>query len=319
MRLVDMVIQAPRVDAIANQPNIHITGAGSFADKVATCGLRYILDRRASRQCADVFMGDREAPPLGDDILRLPGRLFWIELFCDGDELELHGVATGRRIGYLVEAAEDGRSGRIVSFAENALGQAQLVPGSVSFDLDLPPPSATMSRRCYRMRHGDVPRVDHMLEHARFEIGEEWTDIPERAGIPLRDWVAQQAEFAWCGLPLIFGFSALKNSRGVLNERKSSLDKLNASRKRVGRPALLDHVEISLNLTPVHGDRSRRAVEGDRRSPVLHFVRGHQVCRRGSTFWRSSHYRGVGTEPRTKTFTVTSKAPVLNVEMPAYN
>ena len=59
-----------------------------------------------------------------------------------------------------------------------------------------------------------------------------------------------------------------------------------------GRFALLDHVEVSMQVldhdTPGVGERRDEI----RSAPRLHFVRGHLVRRGGGIHWRIAHMRG---------------------------
>ena len=308
MRLVDKAIQSPTTLTVAEPPRTRtLAGAGSIADDLRQVRLRYILDRAASRRCAELLFNPRGVLTVEDEIVRMPAQRFWLECYSDGTEVELGNVATGRRLGFLVDAAADGRSGQITCLAETIHGEVSLLAGTVDFDLNGQGQSTQPFKR-YRMRHGKNAEIDSFLQHTHLVLRDEWIAHVRRLATPYDQFVAGQAELMWCALPIVRSFSALLNAPRILRERPSRLTQLNAARSRSGKPPLLDHIEIGLNLEP-------RPVEGgagwshDHRSaPRFHFVRGHSVTRAGRTFWRRSHFRGDGVDEPVKTVVVTSRS-----------
>ena len=70
--------------------------------------------------------------------------------------------------------------------------------------------------------------------------------------------------------------------------------RLNAKRVRLGRPPLLEHIDVS---SPVFAAAPVPHRPGDapvtlRRGPRLHHVRGHIVRRHDAVYWRGPHWRG---------------------------
>jgi hypothetical protein len=148
----------------------------------------------------------------------------------------------------------------------------------------------------FRVRNADLPGLDSILTHSVFRPDVSWLDHYQQAGSGERTHFLQaQGSAFWYALPHALCFSVLLNSRTVLNERPSDLDRLNRARSKRGRRPLLDHVEVSLRLGSRYAQSQGRDA-ANRRSPRLHVVRGHPVQRAGKTFWRSTHVRGEGEQ-----------------------
>ena len=307
MRLVDTVMQSPPTLEVAEAFRMRtVAGAGSIAHELSDVSLRYILDRDASRRCSELIFAPGGVLTVDDEIVRMPAPRFWLECYSDDSPARPGEAGPAGRLGFLVDASSDGRSGQITCLAGNRSGGASLLPGVVEFDFDNPPaPPKPMKR--YRMRHGENAEIDAFLDHARLVIRDEWVAHMRRLATPYDGFVAKQAEMMWFALPIVRSFSALLNSPRMLRERPSSLQRLNVARSRSGKPSLMDHIEIGLNLEP-RDDGSRAGwSNGHRSTPRLHLVRGHRVTRAGQTFWRNSHFRGEGVEEPIKTVRVSSR------------
>ena len=244
MRLVDKVAQGPRQEMVAapEHSGVPRAGAGALAAEVGSTALRYVLDRAASRQCAEIFCTAGALPRVDALIARLPSPCFWMELFGVRSDAPGAVLASGRRLGYLVDAAQDCRSGRIDCFAEDSEGRPRLLGASVLFDLDRPIDARASAGELYPLRHAALPAVDEMLHCARREVRDDFARHARVLARPYRSIIAELAESVWCALPAVLSFSALLNARSALDEKSSALASLNAARARRGKPPLLDHV-----------------------------------------------------------------------------
>ena len=308
MRLVDKVMQSPSTFEVAEPSGMRtVTGAGSIAHELRDVRLRYILDRDASRRCSELIFSPGGVLTVDDEIVRMPAPRFWLECYPDGPPAGPRDTRPEMRLGFLVDASSDGRSGQITCLAENMSGSASLLAGFVEFDFDNPSVPAKPMKR-YRMRHDENAEIAAFLEHARLVIRDEWIAHIQSLATPYDSFVARQAEMIWFALPIVRSFSALLNSPRILRERPSSLQRLNVARSRSGKPPLMDHIEIGLNLDPKENEGKAGWSNGHRSAPRLHFVRGHRVTRAGQTFWRNSHFRGDGVEEPIKTVRVTSRS-----------
>jgi hypothetical protein len=306
MRLVDKVANST-LEIIAPDAagtDRRLTGVGSKSDVIRSCELRYILDDVTSHECMNLLAHPNEdlLDP-ANDLLRLPAESFWVEWRGNGnDERTL-------RAGALIEACEGGRSGLITGYWEDGQGRADTMGVATEFDLDRPLRKANPPPTALNIQHGLHQHLNRLFEHAVFRIDEAWltffrTRSPEAYQAALRD----VANGNWYFLPFVMAFAAMLNSRDILSERRSQLDRLNLARLRRGRPALLDHIEITMNLAGSHGHGGDLGVRHGRHAPRLHHVRGHFVTRAGKKFWRSSHLRGDASGvPVRKTVLVTSQ------------
>ncbi|MGY2733519.1 hypothetical protein [Sphingomonas sp. UYP23] len=308
MRLIDIVMQSPKTQSCTvGRVTRDMPAAGVLASALDGCATRYVLDRAASAQVSRLVSIPGGPIAYPDELTRLPARPFWLECWPDADPYPVTGKQTLCRYGFYVEPFADGRGGMVECVVETTNGEACLLAAHVEFDLT----ERTLSpigERCHRMRHAENPEVDRLLAMSRLIVGEDWMRLARNVPAKYSEFVAWQAQRAWNSVPLLLGFSALLNTRMAFIERPSSLDRLNSGRTYKGRPALLEHIELGLNLTP--GETTHpggQGVAAARQTPRFHFVRGHDVTRGGRTFWRTSHFRGDGSIEPTRTFRVTAR------------
>jgi hypothetical protein len=76
-------------------------------------------------------------------------------------------------------------------------------------------------------------------------------------------------------------------------------------RARVGKPALLDQMEVHSPIMPEYQFEHAQASAGFRRRSRLHHVRGHLVRRGAKLFWRVPHLRGSAAAGFIRARTVT--------------
>lgn len=299
MRLVDRVM-ASDSECVAKDPrgNLHIVpGPSSVASLIDSCALRYIVDPTASSQCADLLTREADLFDPENPMLRAPAPLFWMEWFQD----EFAGNSSGprQRLGVLVEASPDGRSGTLRYFFETVDGEIGSSPLIIEFDLDQQPRPDPVRWR-FRLTHGDIDYLDVLLRHCVLYVDRGWVaSLTHCTTAERSDFVSIHAGAMWLAFPIMLAFGALLGDGRVLSERKSDLAKLNAARQKGGKRPLLEHVEVSLNLGEIL--TSSRAPTGQmasgRSTPRLHYVRGHSVKRAGKIFWRTAHFRGDAERP----------------------
>jgi hypothetical protein len=250
----------------------------------ALASVRYVLDLPASNACGELIRSGEGLFEADNPLFRMPAETFWVELF---EERAPGAFGANRRLGYLVQAAADGRSGTITPFAETNTGLCRRLPCQMIFDLRQP---MTRPTGGHSLRNPELPHLADLLEHCIL--------YPDREGLkdlrPGSDAsatvLAELAQGTWYALPLLFAFVALLNSPQVVDTRASDLARLNRERIKRGRQPLLDHVEVRLSLGD--GTGAGRSDGIGRTVPRLHFVRGHVVHRDGKTFWRQAHLRG---------------------------
>lgn len=289
MRLIDRVVNASAKIELSDCSGARhiVTGVGAKANAIGDCDLRYILDPLASNECMNlVFHASNGLFEPANPLLRLPAQTFWLEWF---------GPSAHRpKIGMLVEAWEGGRRGLLTGFFQDEWGNADKIGARIEFDLDQP--GAMLAGR--KMRHATCAHLSGLLACARLQIDPDWDRFFRTRGGDLYDRaLIDLAEHSWYLLPAACAFAAMLNSRDVLIETMSDLDRLNAARIRRGHRPLLDHIEVSIRLDDAVRASSAGHVERIKSSPRLHYVRGHFVNRAGKKFWRSSHLRGDAERP----------------------
>jgi hypothetical protein len=269
---------------------------------IMRCPLRYILDESASRHCMELLLSGIDLLSLDPKLTRMPAQLFWIESVANPPISNVPGL----RIGTLIEADPGGRSGTIKVFYGEADGAPALLPATIQFDLDTEPPC---SSGALRIAHGHLRGVGNLLRHMAFLPDPAWMTFSRANKQTHAADMGELAEAAWIYLPFVVAYSVLLNTKGATRQRPSSLERLNAARAKRGRPALLDHVEVTMNLSPRQEGASRRSGGISRAPARFHLVRGHLVHRSGRVFWRKAHMRGDVTRAiATRTVQMTHRA-----------
>jgi len=94
-------------------------------------------------------------------------------------------------------------------------------------------------------------------------------------------------------------------SRGGLPRHPQDFARLNRSRAKSRKPALLEHVEVRAPVLPEYRGCDRAESGITRRGPRLHHVRGHLVRCGSRLVWRVPHLRGSARAGAIRTRTVT--------------
>jgi hypothetical protein len=267
---------------------VRLNNAAECAAEVAGAPIRFVLSDDLTRLCTALAYSKGARTLACADLLRVPAESVWIE-WCSEPwerELERYGFqrskepsGRGDRRGVLLRASRDGRRGLLRTFwSGDAPGD--VLAGSVEayFDLDTPegedpePPP------------GESPALSEAQRKAvwRHALGTVVIDVP-----------------------LILGFLLLLGTRSGLPQRPQSFERLNRSRLKAGKPALLEHIDVCAPILPGHARWDTGEMAGVRKSPRLHHVRGHLVRRGGQLFWRLPHLRGSAALGTVRTRTVT--------------
>lgn len=286
MNLMDMIVGSRAV-----LPRRDVRASRHDAVQLRSCPLRYVLDEGASRQCADLLRECPDLMTLERDVLRLPATRFWLEWPAEDDGNG--SSSSGVRLGCLVEASEDGRSGTVFPYYSTRDNQAQRLPGCIQFDLDNPCTQNGHGSRSFT--HRLFPHLNQVLAHAVMTMDSGWVRAAARLGeATLFNKMTVEAEGSWFYLPFLLTFSVLLFSPSIIRERHTNAERSGAA--QTGRARTLDHIEVTMRLGEhTAWDSIRAHREGSRRGPPrLHVVRGHYVSRGSKKFWRMSHLRGSG-------------------------
>jgi hypothetical protein len=302
---------------------VRLNNAAECAAEVAGAPIRFVLSDDLTRLCTALAYSKGARTLACADLLRVPAESVWIE-WCSEPwerELERYGFqrskepsGRGDRCGVLLRASRDGRRGLLRTFwSGDAPGD--VLAGSVEayFDLDTPEgedpePPPGESPAPHRVT-ADAQECDDVLHRCfRFRYERSWHRYYEDAALS-----EAQRKAVWrhalgtvvIDVPLILGFLLLLGTRSGLPQRPQSFERLNRSRLKAGKPALLEHIDVCAPILPGHARWDTGEMAGVRKSPRLHHVRGHLVRRGGQLFWRLPHLRGSAALGTVRTRTVT--------------
>jgi hypothetical protein len=257
-------------------------------------------------------------------LLRVPSERVWIE-WCDApwlSELQLYGFkpqatpagASGRR-GALIRASSDGRRGVLRTFWSTGETPYGLLAGSMEayFDLDTeegeePDPPDEQDRPAICVSDSVNQDADILRRCFRFRYERSWADYYRRATLTAQQEhaIARHALGTMAAdIPVLLAFFLLLSTRTGLPQRTPQLERLNRSRARAGKAALLEHIEVSSPVLREAHCAGNGAALNLRRAPRLHHVRGHLVRRGSQLFWRVPHLRGNARSGTVRTRTVT--------------
>jgi hypothetical protein len=324
MNLADRVAQYRAPFTVRDRTTGQVTSlnnAADCADQIAGCPLRYVLSDDLTRLCADLVYSKGAGTVECADLLHAPAQTLWVEwcnkpwqtaLRCYGFPLTAAGCEWVSRRGALIHASSDGRRGSVRTLWTGET-EEDVLASSVEayFDFDTPEgeePQAPDGQVGQVIRVGDGQRRDDVLCRCfRFRFERTWSQYYQRAGLS----VAQSAAI-WrhalgtiaLDIPMLLAFFLLLSTRAGLPQRWHRLERLNHARRKSGKIALLDHIEVRAPLLPEYREDYRSDRHSGRCGPRLHHVRGHLVRRGGQLFWRVPHLRGSARSGVVRTRTV---------------
>jgi hypothetical protein len=310
LRLLDLIAQG-RAESIRTGEGYSLPGAERFKNAIHGCPIRFVFSDDLTC-CATQLAyadGDRLASCL--DLIHVPAQSLWVE-WADGPRQDVlrtiallspQPAAQAQRAGALFSTNAGGRSGEFRTFWSTPQQYAYVSPVVIRFDFDRIPQGGESAKDIFgagearvatELAHG----LDEVLEHVRFRFDAEWSQYYQQQCItPQMRRDVWHANLGACAFdpPMLFAFFLMLCARDALPQRVIPVDRLNRSRRRAGKPPLLEHVEIAAPLfvqRPAQTASKSDGVGVERRGPRLHHVCGH-IVRRGTTvFWRCPHIRG---------------------------
>ena len=307
-----------------------LSGAANYADALARCATRYVLSDDLTRLCTALAYSKGARTLECADLLHIPATELWME-WSEApwrEALALHRMAdpdddigTSGRRGAWVRASRDGRRGMLRTFWTVGEKELDVFASSMEayFDLDTkdeePEPfdlahgsSGHEHRGTFAVSNRGDGGADLLRRCFRFRYEKSWANYYASARLA----VPQQRAIAYHALgtiaidiPVLLAFFLLLGARGSLPQRPFTLARLNRSRARLGKPLLLDHVEVLSPLPQPYQQPDREPLGVGRRSPRLHHVRGHLFRCGSQLFWRVPHMRGTARSGIVRSRTVT--------------
>ena len=318
MRLLDLIAQG-RTARVHIDDGGTLPGAERFQQAVRNCPLRYVLTDELARCATELAFSDGDHLTSCLDLIRVPAQTLWIEWVEAARSTELPMSAShhrptdeAHRGGALLKASADGRSGEMRAFWSTRDGLAFVSPVVIRFNLDAAPECMASGHRagsCGLAKVVAPPEsgLEEFLDHLQFYFEEEWVAYYRQrleSAEAQYDVLVRNLEACAFDPPMLFAFLLLLSARNALPQRPIGVDKLNRARSRAGKPALLEHVEVSAPLYASSSGSRSGEHDLERRSPRLHHVRGHIVRRGAAVFWRAPHLRGSARLGQVRTRTV---------------
>jgi hypothetical protein len=338
MRLLDRIAQAQKPFVVTSNKTgaqTRLSGASDFAAAVAGCPLRYVLNDELTRFCAAFAYSKGSRTLTFMDLIHVPAERVWVE-WCQApwrEELDRYGFGASTdarthhgRCGALLTASPDGRSGTIRSFWGTGESEGQIFASAMEacFDFDAPDhagehPPEIERRTCYRVVDNEVADAGTFARCFAFSFEPSWASYYEGGGLSKE--VLDKIALSSLGtialdVPLLLSFFLLLGARSVLPQRSSDLARINGTRMRDHKKALLEHIEVQAPLLPSPSKPEASGAGSARRAARLHHVRGHLVRRRNQVFWRVPHLRGNARSGvlRTRTVTLNYNLPTVGHE-----
>jgi hypothetical protein len=325
MRLLDRIAQRPTPFMVEDRSTRTVTclsGAADYADALARCATRYVLSDDLTRLCTALAYSKGARTLECADLLHIPATELWME-WSEApwqEELALHGMtrsdgvgSSGRR-GAWVRASRDGRRGVLRTFWTVGEREIDVLASCMEayFDLDTgqeePEPFDHGHRGAIAVSDRDDGDADLLRHCFRFRYEKSWANYYSSAQLG----ILEQRAIAYHALgsiaidiPVLLAFLLLLGTRSSLPQRPVTLARLNRARARLGKPPLLDHLEVLSPLARPYQSTTREQVGVGRRSPRLHHVRGHLFRRGSQLFWRVPHMRGTARSGMVRSRTVT--------------
>lgn len=312
MKLIDSVAQCRTPLVVRDDSNGRVTALNNSADcaqLVARCPLRYVLTDDLTRLCADLAYSRGARTVACADLLHVPAEALWVEWCCEPwqSALEQHGLplrpagaqCVGRR-GAWVRSSRDGRRGLVRTFWSVAAAEVLASSVEAYFDFDTtaeeePEPPDGSAGPGGRVFDGQRLDDDLLGRCFRFRYERSWSEYYRSAGLPGETsrglWRHALGTIAM-DIPMLLALFLLLATRAGLPRRAQTFEHLNRRRLRSGKAPLLAHLELSSPLLPEYREAPRGEPQSTRRSPRLHYVRGHLVRRGSQIFWRMPHLRG---------------------------
>ena len=312
MRLLDHLAQSNAAFVVRQSCGKlwRLTGAADFAPAVARCPLRYVLTDELVRLCVELAYSHSEELCDCLDLLHFPAERLWIEWDEQARSDQLGQLlpqcvgASDRQLlrgGMLLSADAGGRAGSLRTFwlSRAQPGEAVLSAVETLIDLDDAPsaaaPAALFEGGAVQVGDPEDAHIDALLGCARFRLDPAWKRYYyATANSPLiRAQVLARSLTVAFDVPMLLALLLMMNMRAGLPQTTVCCARLNLKRARLGKPALLEHIEVSC---PVFAMNARARVSNSgtalRLAPRLHHVRGHLVRRHNTVFWRRPHVRG---------------------------
>jgi hypothetical protein len=325
MRLADRIAQCSTPFIVRNAKTgylTHLNNAAAFSKEIAGCATRFVLSDELTRLCTALAYSKGAGSLACADLLHVPAERVWVE-WTEApwrSELARYGFKdsgesgrSGRR-GVFIRSTPQGRGGLLRTFWTPEMPEADVLSSSMEayFDFDTEEseePEVFDREMPSRLCVSDIgAKADILLRCFRFRFERSWKKYYEEAHLaPAQSSALTHHALGTLAIdiPMVLAFFLLLITRPGLPRRPLMLERLNRVRAKLGKPALLDQMEVHSPILPEYQFEYGQASTGLRRRSRLHHVRGHLVRRGAKLFWRVPHLRGSAAAGAIRTRTVT--------------
>ena len=309
MRLLDLVAQsksaAPLLPGGREFPSAH-----HFADAVRTCPLRLVLADDLTQCTTQLAYAEGERLSGCLDLIHVPSQQLWLEWLEATRQSTLReelpvcastSCASVRRTGVLITADPAGRAGTMRTFWSTQNEQVYSAALLTDFNLDrVVRPAldvgAVFTGAAFGVSMPSEEALDELLSHVCFRLDPAWADYYRAADLTKHQQLMVLHEVLGAtafDMPMILALFLLFAAKDGLQRRTADLQHLNRARRRSGKHALLEHIEVRAPISVGYQcPASQSSSANRRRGPRLHHVRGHIARRGDKVFWRLPHLRG---------------------------
>ncbi len=284
-------------------------GAHHFADAVRTCPLRLVLADDLTQCTTQLAYAEGERLSGCLDLIHVPSQQLWLEWLEATRQSTLREMPACtrescdgvRRTGVFITADPAGRTGTMRTFWSTPTEQVYSAALLTDFDLDrIVRPAldidAVFSGAAFGVVMPVEAALDELLSHVSFRLDPAWADYYRAAeltksqqSLVLHEVLGSMA----FDMPMILALFLLFAAKDGLQRRPADLERLNHARRRSGKQALLEHIEVRASIAVGYQRPAPLAANANRRrGPRLHHVRGHIARRGDKVFWRLPHLRG---------------------------
>lgn len=291
---------------------LRLAGAGDYSAVIQRCPLRYVLADDLTRDCTALAYSD--GARLADclDLVHMPAREWWVEWNDEAREQEYRTAlclaspaprpAAVARAGAYIRAEAGGRSGVMRTFwsCRDQPNDPLLAPLEIHFDLDTAVEcrgslNELLNGTCVSVPIVAAPGVCEVMQRARYRLDPGWLSYYQGNVVTAsarQQVLSESLGTVAADFPIVVALLLMMTVRGGLPQRREDLVPLNAKRSRLGKPPLLEHIEMSSPIVPLRALTMSSDPQALRRTARLHHVRGHLVRRANLIFWRTPHWRG---------------------------
>jgi hypothetical protein len=314
MRLADRIAQCRTpfiVESTKDGAITQLSGAAEFSKQIAECATRYVLSDELTRLCTALAYSKGASTLACADLLHVPAERVWVE-WPEApwrSELALHGfkgLADSARSGWggaFFQSTPQGRQGLFRAFWANggepdAAAMASSMEAYFDFDTqegEEPEVFDRQDRSSMCVLDETLGEADILRRCFRFRFERSWQDYYAKAHLTSDQAAAvahQSLGRVAIGVPVLLAFFLLLATRPGLPRRPLMLERLNRSRAKSGKAALLEQIEVFAPLLPEYKSACGSGSAAAHRSRRLHHVRGHLARRGSKLFWRVPHMRG---------------------------